>query len=61
MASYIDFTSFSLGQTILDKGSYPSGLYIISKGHVEVVTEGFVKKQEKPETRGNFIMEAPRA
>jgi CRP-like cAMP-binding protein/tetratricopeptide (TPR) repeat protein len=53
LASNIQFTSYSLGDPILKKGQMPAGLYIIRKGHVEVVTEGYIQKQKKPLIYGN--------
>ena len=53
LASNIITKKFSLGDVILAKGDMPKGLYIVSQGHIEVVTEGFVRKRDKPKVYGN--------
>lgn len=53
LASNIITKKFSLGDIILAKGDMPKGLYIVTQGHIEVVTEGFVSKRDKPKVYGN--------
>lgn len=53
LASNVQIVKSGLGDVILAKGEIPKGMYIVAKGHVEVVTEGFVKKQSKPRIYGN--------
>lgn len=53
LASNIEIRKLSLGQTILKKGQFPTGLYIVKKGHVEVVTEGLIEKKKKPSIYAN--------
>ena len=53
LASNIETVHASLGESILQKGEVSKGLYIINKGHVEVVTEGYVGKKKKPSVYGN--------
>ena len=46
LASNIEKISYKLNDVILDKGELPKGLYIISKGHAILYTEGYSVKEK---------------
>ena len=53
LASNVLTRKYQLGDLIVKKGEMPRGLYIITHGHIEVVTEGMVSKRSKPKIYGN--------
>lgn len=47
LASNIVSKKYVLGDVILAKGEMPKGLYIVTQGQIEVVSEKFLKKSDK--------------
>jgi signal-transduction protein with cAMP-binding, CBS, and nucleotidyltransferase domain len=41
LASNIDITTYSMGETILEQGGYPTGLYLIKSGMAQVFTNSY--------------------
>jgi CRP-like cAMP-binding protein/tetratricopeptide (TPR) repeat protein len=53
LASNVISKTYQLGDLVLKKGEMPKGLYIVTSGHLEVVTEGLVDKRPRPMIYGN--------
>ena len=58
LASTTETVHVSVGECILQKGEKPKGLYIINKGHVEVVTSGYVENKRHTSMHGSAKIRA---